>query len=318
MDGQVVADWWRKGLRNLIAATWGILVLLSSLWSAAIAQAPLTTVEQSPSNSRSSTQVLIFVGPSDHPAGTHEVAAGARLLQYALSHCTAAEPIEALIADEWPDEAVLRQFDCFVFTGDRFPLAEAEDSQTKLDSMQRQIDRGCGIVCYHYATGLTAGQVTEDGDHPLLRWLGGYFATACPHHKSIARIFPAATIELTQPAHPTARGVQEFTLHDEPYIENYFGPNGLQLPTVAVATSQLPPEKPKTQTVAWAVERADGGRGFGVVMPHFYRNWGDEQLRKLIVNAVVWCGGQDVPEGGIESEILDLSAYEPESVEPRR
>lgn len=296
----------RTGGRELYRAVFfvGLVLGLSSGAAAAYAAEP--------------TRVLIFVGPSDHPAGTHEVAAGARLLQYALSHCDLPRPIEALIAQEWPEEAVLKQFDCFVFTGDRFPLAELPESQAKLAAMQRQIDRGCGIVCYHYATGLTTGQVTADGDHPLLRWLGGYFATNCPHHKSIARVFAAATIEMTQPRHPTARGVEDFTLHDEPYIENYFGPHGLQPPATAVAVSQLPPENPTTQTVAWATERSDGGRGFAVVMPHFYRNWDDANLRKLIVNAVVWCGGQDVPAGGVDSQILDLAAYEPEAVEPRR
>jgi hypothetical protein len=55
--------------------------------------------------------------------------------------------------------------------------------------------RGCGIVCVHYATGLLGEDVSAEGDHPLLQWLGGYFANrSCPHHESFARIFPAATI----------------------------------------------------------------------------------------------------------------------------
>ena len=29
------------------------------------------------------------------------------------------------------------------------------------------------------------------GDHPLLHWTGGYFATRCKHHQSVARIFEA-------------------------------------------------------------------------------------------------------------------------------
>lgn len=31
------------------------------------------------------------------------------------------------------------------------------------------MQRGCGIVCVHFATGLPGADVAPDGDHPLLR-----------------------------------------------------------------------------------------------------------------------------------------------------
>ena len=40
--------------------------------------------------------------------------------------------------------------------------------------------------------------------------------------------------------------------------------------------------------LAWAVERPDGGRGFGFTGGHFHINWGDDYFRKLILNALVW------------------------------
>ena len=85
---------------------------------------------------------------------------------------------------------------------------------------------------------------------------------------------------------------------------------------VPLATASLPPEDPKEETVAWAIERPDGGRGVGIVMPHFYRNWQQNDLRKLIVNSVAWSAKLDIPEQGIEVTLPDLANFEPSSIDP--
>jgi len=180
------------------------------------------------------------------------------------------------------------------------------------------MQRGCGIVCLHYAVGLLGEDVKPDGEHPLLHWLGGYFAhQSCAHFHSVARIFPAATIVPAAPAHPILRGWREFTVNDEPYINNYFGPNNNQpaANVTVLATSQLPPEAPKREAVAWCVERADGGRGFGIVMPHFYKNWRNEDLRRFILNGIVWSAKLEVPPGGVKTAPPELEQFKPASVE---
>jgi type 1 glutamine amidotransferase len=182
--------------------------------------------------------------------------------------------------------------------------------------------RGCGIVAIHYATGLEAKHVAEDGDHPLLHWTGGYFATRCKHHQSVARVFkeatiePAATTNSTDEVHPLTRGWKTFTLHDEPYIKNYLGKDGPAKNVHVIATANLPPEKPQQEPVAWAVERADGGRGAAVVMPHFYRNWKNDDLRTLILNCIVWAAKQEVPKEGARVTLPDLETFKPTAVEP--
>ncbi len=62
--------------------------------------------------------------------------------------------------------------------------------------------------------------------------------------------------------------------------------------------------------MAWAVERKDGGRGFGYTGGHFHRNWGDDNNRKLFLNAILWTAKAEVPEGGVESKVTqeDLAA----------
>ncbi len=268
--------------------------------------------------------VLIVVGPSNHPPGSHEVAAGARLLADALGRMANVDGVRTSIVYEWPsDERVRESASTVIFVGDTFPANRFDHPARNLEQLGEMMDRGCGIVCLHYATGLLGEDVARDGRHPLLQWIGGYFANrSCAHHQSVARVYPEAIIEPVDPSHPVSRGWKAFSIHDEPYINNYFGGPGNRLgPHVrALAASMLPPDAPQREVVAWGLERPDGGRGFGIVMPHYYKNWADINLRRIILNAVVWTAGLDVPPGGVVTPEPDLEAFSPDSVEfvPRR
>lgn len=265
-------------------------------------------------------RVVIVVGPSTHPPGTHEVGAGGRLMKYCLENMANVPGVEAQVFTGWPqDRAVLDAASTIVFTGDTFPPQRLPETASILEQLGEQMKRGCGLVCVHYATGLRVQDVEEDGEHPLLHWMGGYFATGCKHHRSVAKIYPAATITPAAPQHPISRGWKEFTLNDEPYIQNYFGKDHNQpAPNVTIiATSQLPPEAPQKEAVAWAVQRDDRGRGFGIVMPHFYRNWQDGDLRRCILNGIVWSARLEVPAEGVKTTLPDLATFEPGAVEPK-
>ena len=264
--------------------------------------------------------VLIVVGPSTHPPGTHEVAAGGRLMKHLVEHATNVPGVTAESVSEWPrDAAARKRASTVVFIGDIFPPQRLPDSPLVLSQLGEMMQRGCGLVCVHYATGLRAVDVRADGSHPLLNWLGGYFATQCPHHQSVAKVFPQVTISPVASKHPVAQGWREFSLPEEPYYNNYFGPGGNRLaPNVtAIATSPLPPEAPQRETVAWAVERPDTGRGFGVVMPHFYKSWLVDDLRRLIMNGIMWTAKLNVPADGVATATPDLASFQPESIEPR-
>jgi type 1 glutamine amidotransferase len=269
-------------------------------------------------------QVLIVVGPSSHPPGSHEVAAGGRVMEYCIENMQNADSLRASVVTTWPrDLELLADVETVVFIGDTFPPQRMDGTKAILASLDQMMSHGCGIVCVHYATGLRGEDVAGDGDHPLLHWLGGYFANrTCPHHESIARIYPAANITPDAPDHPISHGWKSFTINDEPYINNYFGKdeNKLAANVTSIATSMLPPEKPRRETVAWCVERDDSGRGFGIVMPHFYKNWRNPELRRLILNGIVWSAGREVPEAGVQTELPDLKSFDPVAVEfkPRR
>lgn len=264
-------------------------------------------------------RVLIVVGPSKHPPGSHEAAAGGRLMKYCLEHMTNLPGVQANVVYEWPrDKAVRKAASTVVFIGDTFPPNRFPNPKQNLAELAAMMKRGCGIVCVHYATGLLGKDVAKDGEHPLLHWMGGYFANrSCPHHQSIARIYPAARITPAAPKHPISRGWKAFTLRDEPYINNYFGKDGNKLaPNVtALATSMLPPKAPKRETVAWCVDRRDGGRGFGIVMPHFYKNWSQGNLRCFILNGIVWTAKLEVPTEGVKTTLPNLATFKPKAVD---
>ncbi|MEM0897132.1 MAG: hypothetical protein AAGJ79_09605 [Verrucomicrobiota bacterium] len=271
----------------------------------------------------SESRILIVVGPTNHPPGVHECAADGRLLAHCLENMKNLPGILADVVEEWPGKKLRDAASTVVFLGDTFPANRFPNAKQNLADLEEMMARGCGIVCIHYATGLLGEDVSPTGEHPLLGWMGGYFAhKTCPHHQSVAKVFRDATITPAAPEHPVCRGWKEFVFTDEPYIQNYFGDYGGELgPTVtAFATSMLPPEDPKQEVVAWGIDREDGGRGVGLVMQHFYKNWLLEDLRRLILNGIVWSAGLEVPAGGVKTAKPDLDSFGAVSIEfvPRK
>jgi hypothetical protein len=58
--------------------------------------------------------------------------------------------------------------------------------------------------------------------------------------------------------------------------------------------------------VAWAYERKDGHRGFGFTGGHFHWNWGNDEFRQVVLNAIVWTAHREVPEDGVlDKQVTD-------------
>ncbi|MHB8900622.1 MAG: ThuA domain-containing protein [Thermoguttaceae bacterium] len=287
---------------------WAIAVLSVSVILSAAMTAPVSTAAEP------IKKVLIVVGPSSHPPGSHEVAAGGRLMAHCLGQV---QGVQADLVEGWPqDKSRVAEAATIVFIGDIFPPQKLPDRDRIMAELSAAMDRGCGLVCVHYATGLRKEDVAPDGSHPLLGWLGGYFATGgSTHHKSVARIVPA-TLTPEKVDHPILRGWKEFHFDDEPYWNNYFGKDGPAPNVTALVTTMLPPEAPKKETVVWAVQRTDGGRGVGLVIPHYFRNWRMDDLRTLVLNSICWSAGCEIPAEGIRTTLPDLATFGPVSVEP--
>ena len=61
--------------------------------------------------------------------------------------------------------------------------------------------------------------------------------------------------------------------------------------------------KGRDEILAWAVERPDGGRGFGFTGGHFHKNFGNEDFRTLVLNAILWSAKVEIPSGGVKSTV---------------
>lgn len=74
--------------------------------------------------------------------------------------------------------------------------------------------------------------------------------------------------------HPIGHGRGRFAVDGDPFINDYCDDTGSHLnPNMTdFARSKFPPEAPKPGTVAISLERSNGGRGIGIVMPHFPKN----------------------------------------------
>jgi hypothetical protein len=60
-------------------------------------------------------------------------------------------------------------------------------------------------------------------------------------------------------------------------------------------------ERKEPQAIAWASENEGGSRGFGFSGGHVHWNWAQDDLRKLVLNAIAWSAGLEVPPDGVPS-----------------
>src|SRR5262249_27798351 len=133
-------------------------------------------------------------------------------------------------------------------------------------------------------------------------WVGGYFDYETGPRPSgwYSKIQTAKTRALPgSPDHPVCRDLKPFELREEDYYNIRFRERDPRL--MPILTTAIPNEKDE-QVVAWAVQRKDGGRGFGFTGGHFFDNWQLENFRKMVLNAIVWTARADVPKDGVVSK----------------
>ena len=258
-------------------------------------------------------KVLMIAGKPSHGPGEHEHNAGIQLLAKCLAQ-GAADLVDVRfhLNGESPTGEELAKADTIVIYSDGgggHPALQADH----LDALGKEMKRGCGFVCLHYAVEPTI----EKGNTEFINWLGGAFEinwSVNPHWDADFKSLPK---------HAITSGVQPFTTNDEWYFHMHFreGMKGVTPILTAIAPDSTMSRPDGThsgnaavredvknkvpQHTAWAVEREDGGRGFGFTGGHFHKNWGNENQRRLVLNAIVWSAKAEVPAGGIVSKITD-------------
>jgi hypothetical protein len=266
-------------------------------------------------------KTIVFVaGRPSHGYGAHEHNAGCRLLAAELERHAPHVNVRVFL-DGWPsDESAFDGADAIVMYCDG---GEGHMVNSHLDQVDALAKTGVGIACIHYAVEIPKG---EAGDR-LLDWIGGYFETDWS-------VNPHWTANFTElPVHPVTRGVQPFEVNDEWYYHMRFR-DGME--GVTPILTAIPPESTlsrpdgphsgnpyvraevgQPQHVAWVSERADGGRGFGFTGGHSHWNWGQDDFRRLVLNAALWIAHAEVPEQGVATGGVSRGDLEANQDEPK-
>jgi len=262
-------------------------------------------------NALAANQKIVFIaGPPSHGPREHEHRAGCLLLQACLAsvpHLTTMVYSNGWPADPKPAFDGASAIVIYADGGGGHPFLKPD----RLQLIGDLIKKGVGLVCMHYAVEPTK----ENGEKEFLDWIGGAFEI----HWSVNPHWDADFKKL--PDHPITSGVNPFKIRDEWYFHMRFR-DGMQGVTPILCA--VPPEstmsrqdgphsgnpavreavkRGEPQFVAWACERTDGGRGFGFTGAHFHNNWANDDFRKLVLNAILWVGKVDVPDGGVKSHV---------------
>lgn len=253
----------------------------------------------------SQPKVVLIAGRPSHGPLNHEHRAGSML----LAKCLRQNGVNAVVVTGgWPeDESVFqgaKGIVMFLDGGERHPILTGD----RLNTIGALMEKGVGLALLHYAVEIPKGVPGEK----LLDWTGGYYErpySTNPHNDTF--------LEHSSPAHPISRGWKAFQANDEWYYRIRFRPGDARLKPIL--TTMLPKDAPNKEVVAWAVERADGGRGFGFTGLHEHRNLGLTDFRRLLVNAILWVSKVDIPATGALCDITaeDLAANLDDKPDPR-
>ncbi|MEW6303143.1 MAG: ThuA domain-containing protein [Verrucomicrobiota bacterium] len=255
-------------------------------------------------------KLVMIAGKQSHPPLMHEFRAGTLLLEKCL------QGVPGLVVEVHTNGWVSSPsaFDgadaVFIYAdgGGKHP-AVIEDH---LEILRGLVKKGVGFGCAHYGV-----EVQKDKGGPeFTEWIGGYYENSFS-------VNPIWTPDYQKfPNHPITRGVKAFSVKDEWYFNMRFregmqGVTGILVAKPSDATRDGPYVYPKgpyphiqamkgrDEVMMWAVQRPDGGRGFGFTGGHFHVNWGDDNFRKVMLNALLWLAKVEVPKNGVASRVAD-------------
>jgi hypothetical protein len=255
-------------------------------------------------------KLVMLAGRPSHGPMEHEFNAGALLLKKCLESVPGLEV--AFYRGGWPDsEKAFEGADgIFLYAdgGGGHPFIQGDHLRVIGDFMSR----GVGLLCAHFGV-----EVPKDrGGKEFQQWIGGYYE----HEYSCNPMWSPEFKEF--PDHPITRGVKPFTIRDEWYFCMRFRPDRKGIvPILSAIPSDAVRDGPyvyprgpykhiqdargRPETMMWAVERPDGGRGAGFTGGHFHKNWKDDNFRKVVLNALLWICKKEVPADGVVSRVSD-------------
>ncbi len=257
-------------------------------------------------------KVVFVAGSPSHGFGAHDFKSGCYLFKNHLQQ-SGLGILGSVYSGGWPKDPTA--FDnanavvVYADGGSRHPLVPF------LDPVVLLAKKGLGLGFLHYAVEVEKGMA---GDL-FLEWIGGYFEKdwSVNPHWTIRDVIVARD-------HPITRGVKPYSVDDEWYFHIRFRKKmeGVLpiLGAVAPADILRQPDGPRSgnpsvreslkrgdlQHLMWARERPDGARGFGFTGGHVHWNWGHPMHRKIVLNAIAWIAGAEVPSGGVSDTAVTM------------
>jgi len=258
-------------------------------------------------------KIVLIAGPRSHGYASHEHNAGCLLLAKSLNESMPGVYATAYL-NGWPkDPTAFDNADAIAIYCDG---GGGHVVMRHLEQVDELATKGVGIATIHYAVEVPKG---KPGDY-MLNWTGGYFETFW----SVNPHWEAKFEQL--PKHPITRGVKPFSMNDEWYYHMRFVEN---MENVTPILTAIPPDSTRRkgndahganphvrarmgmpEHVAWAYERPGGGRGFGFTGGHWHWSWASNDFRKLVLNALVWIAGVEVPPNGVPSKTPSIEELE--------
>lgn len=262
-------------------------------------------------------KIVLIAGKPSHGPGDHEFNAGTLLLAKCLLENTPQVSV-VVVKGGWPeDEKVFDGAAAVMFYmdgGGGHPIAQGDHLQ-KIGAL---MDKGVGLMCMHYGVEVLANK----GGQEFKNWIGGYYETAWSCNPMWAPNYTSF------PTHPICNGVKPFSTKDEWYFNMRFRDDAKSVTPLLVAKPSdevrngpyvypkgpyphIQEAKGRDETMMWCVERPDGGRGVGFTGGHTHKHWGDDNQRKIVLNALVWVAKAEVPKDGVPSNVTeeDLKAH---------
>ncbi len=244
--------------------------------------------------------ILMVAGSPSHGYGSHEHYAGLKILEESIVASNV--NVDVTVVRGWPDESLVQKADTIVIYSDG---GGGHVAIKHLDAIRAKMNEGCGLVCLHYAVEMVPGP----SGNAMVELLGGHFEI----NRSVNPHWVAEFSSL--PEHPVTRGVQPFSTNDEWYFHLRFNDDGHVTPILAAVAPEETMRRPdgehsgnasvrksvaagEMQTVAWTYDRPAGGRAFGLTGGHYHWNWGHDDMRRLVVNAILWTAGVDIAKEG--------------------
>jgi Trehalose utilisation len=260
----------------------------------------------STANTRPKRLLLLGQKPDNHPFGSHEYMAAARLMAKLLSQQEGLQTIVVQADSPWRDgPELLDGADgavVFLSEGAKWLVEDAD----RLAAFHRLAERRGGLTCLHW--GMGTREAAPIAEFVLL--FGACHGGPDRKYK-VVKVSARPTTQPNGPRHPILNGLAPFEVHDEFYYALKRSPKPERFtPLIQVRIDDV------DETVAWAWERSDGGRSFGFSGLHDHTNWKLAEYRRLVVQGILWSIDRPIPEAGVPVEVAPADIARPARPDP--